>query len=157
MEGENFADWRPKMEVAEALGISERTLERLIQQKRIRRAYRRVSGRKPLAVLHPDDVAALKADTVPVSSAPPIEPRTTDVALRATPQPDLAALLAGFNTTSVPLHRKIYLTIAEAAALSGLPKAYLKRQIRAGVLPAVRVPSWRIRREDLDGHRVGNP
>src|SRR5262245_41186600 len=61
---DTFAGWQPKMEVAESLGISERTLERLIQQKRIRRAYRRVPGRKPLAVLNPEDVAVLKSETL---------------------------------------------------------------------------------------------
>jgi excisionase family DNA binding protein len=85
MEEQNFGGWLPKMEVAETLGISERTLERLIQQKRIRRAYRRVPGRKPVAVLHPEDVKALQRETVTAAPASSVEDAESAVMPRPTP------------------------------------------------------------------------
>jgi excisionase family DNA binding protein len=153
MEGENFADWLPKMEVAEELGISERTLERLIQQKRIRRAYRRMPGRKPLAVLHPDDVAALKAETVPPSSAPPLEPRRTDVALRPTTQAALH-FLADLLAAIPQRPQTLFLTLKEASQYSGLPLTDIERLIESGELKVRKVRKGRaqmIKRTDLEG------
>jgi hypothetical protein len=43
-----------------------------------------------------------------------------------------------------------YLTLADASAEKGLSQAYLRRQIAAGTLPAVRDRGWRIRRRDLE-------
>ena len=70
------------------------------------------------------------------------------------PQLDMAALLAQFRPTAVPLHRKLYLSLKEAAEFSGLPQAYLLRKIKDGAIPAVKMPGWRIRREDLENHRA---
>jgi excisionase family DNA binding protein len=154
MEGENFADWLPKMEVAEELGISERTLERLIQQRRIRRAYRRMSGRKPLAVLHPGDVAALKAETVPATTEPPstIEPHT-DLALRPSAQAVLNLL--GNLLTAIPQRpQALFLTLKEASQYSGLPQTDLERLIASGELKVRKVRKGRgimIKRSDLEG------
>lgn len=46
--------------------------------------------------------------------------------------------------------QKLYLTIQQAAAYSGLSQAYLKRAIAAKTLPAIRDRGWRIRKKDLE-------
>lgn len=41
------------------------------------------------------------------------------------------------------------MTIAQASAITGLSQAYLRREIEAGLLFAVKDRGWRIRRKDL--------
>jgi len=158
MATENFAGWRPKMEVAEELKISERTLERLIQRKRIRRAYRRVPGRKPLAVLNPDDVARLKSETLaplPVyatSGCEVVSSLTTTTA----PLPALIHVAEGvldvLHTLAHDrlLSQQLMLSLAEASRYSGLSQAYLRQQIKAGKLRAVRDGEWKVSRMSLE-------
>jgi hypothetical protein len=45
-------------------GMSERTIYRYITEGKIRQAQRPLPGRKPLTVLHPDDIAAVTATRV---------------------------------------------------------------------------------------------
>ena len=46
---------------------------------------------------------------------------------------------------------KLFLTVREAAAVTGLRPIYLRRAITAGTLPAERDgPTWKIRRRDLE-------
>jgi excisionase family DNA binding protein len=146
----NFADWKPKMEIAAELGISERSLERLIQKNRIRRAYRRVPGRKPIAVLNPEDVAALKAETIePTPTETLTEPRT-DVAVRS-PTPHAALNFLSSLLATVPQHpQALFLTVKEASLYTGLSQAYLRRLIDDGTLKVVKDRGYRIRRRDLD-------
>src|SRR5712692_6529257 len=99
-----YEDWQTKAEVRERTGISERTLERLIQDKKIRREYRRIPGRKPLSIIHPDDVAELEVKTaklVPAERLP----------VPKLPQPDLS-LLAALLPRTLP-EKKLYLTLKE--------------------------------------------
>jgi excisionase family DNA binding protein len=153
-----FEDWPTLEEVVQRTGISERTLHRKIKAGELRREYRRLKNRKPVSILDPESVATLAQPLHPIPATLPAVSPPAAIRPATLPQPDMAALsalLAGFNRTGVSVDRKLYLSIAEAAALSGLPKAYLKRQIQAGVLPAVKVPGWRILRDDLIAHRVG--
>jgi len=54
-------------------------------------------------------------------------------------------------TQQVPAERRIFLTIAESAELSGLPVRFLRRLMRDGTLKAVRVGAgWRIPRTELE-------
>jgi hypothetical protein len=144
MEGENFADWIPKMQVADALGISERTLERLIQKNKIRRAYRRVPGRKPIAVLNPEDVAVLKAETTP--AIPPealTESRSTsEIALRPT-QTAALSFLSNLLAIVPQQPHALFLTLKEASNYSGLPQTDLERLIESGELKAREVRKGR--------------
>jgi excisionase family DNA binding protein len=68
---------------------------------------------------------------------------------------DLFACLADVLTRPrrnprVPLPEKLFLTISEASEVSGLPQAYLLRQIRDGKLPTIKTGGHRIRRTDLE-------
>ncbi len=147
--GKNSSDWIPKGQVVAELGISERSLERLIQKKRIRRAYRKVPGRKPLPVLHPDDVKQFKQELLPAlpdnGQKKPQLPIST-----MTKAADIVATMAAINNVRVPVEKKFYLTLRGAAELSGLPKSYIRRLIGEGTLPALRAGGYRIRRSDLE-------
>ena len=50
----------------------------------------------------------------------------------------------------VPLSQKIYLTLNEAVAYTGLTRAMLLRAIKSGQLKAIKDGGWKIRRTRLD-------
>jgi excisionase family DNA binding protein len=143
-----FEEWVSKVEARERTGLSERTLERKIQDKEIRREYRPFPGRKPLAVLHPDDVAKLEGKTLK-----PLTMQSLATTLPAVnpPQPDMTALSALFQPR-LKINEKLYLTIDEAAEYAGLPRSYIYKQIKQGVIHAVKMAGWRIKRKDLENH-----
>jgi excisionase family DNA binding protein len=64
----------------------------------------------------------------------------------------LQSLVASASASQrVPAERRIFLTIAESAELSGLPVRFLRRLMRDGTLKAVRVGAgWRIPRTELE-------
>src|SRR6266478_4412143 len=101
-----YEDWKAKEEVAKETGISVRTLDRKIAAGELRQEHRPIPNRKPLAVLHPDDVATLTAVTL----KPVPAPKKTESVM----------------TEFVPITQKLYLTLREAAAYSGLPQSYLR-------------------------------
>jgi excisionase family DNA binding protein len=143
-----YEDWISKQECMERTGLSERTIERKIQKKEIRFAHRPTVGSKPITVLHPDDVHALAVEVVKPSAAVPAT-QQTDLPKR---QADMAALLALLPKNDVALKDKFYLTIKEAALLAGFPQAYILRKVKNGDIPAIRIPTWRIKRTDLENY-----
>jgi hypothetical protein len=136
--GEDLSTWISKDEVIERTGLDERTIERQAKKKTPRRAYRPIPGRKPLPVFHPDDVEKLLTRTLT-----PIPLKTKG--LPATRKP--AAIPAPLF---VPISRKLFLTIAEAVAYSGLSDTLLRRSLHAGILAGMRDGGWKIWREDLE-------
>jgi excisionase family DNA binding protein len=189
--------WLTKAEVTKLTGMSEKTIERRVNEGKIRRDYRLIPGRKPLPVLHPDDVKTvsqkvLKPTPMPRQSraeqsavmSPPREltasSRQTATALtaavtalteRLAHTEGQASILPAQELTETFRHvvgeltasltalteqlataQKDYLTLHEAARMSGLPKEYLRRLARSGGIRAVRLGGWRIRREDLAKH-----
>jgi len=132
------------------------------------------------AVYNPDDVARVaverrpeaKAFVLPAVTTPANgngHPTSAGTAVAATRNLDrfnpagpeaarsfleamLTAILAQRPATSESSERSpaLFLTVAEAAALTGLTQAYLLRAIEAGTLKAIRDRGWRIRRRDLE-------
>ena len=62
----------------------------------------------------------------------------------------LVEAIRSATPTAPPIERKLFLTLAEAAAYSGLPKSYLHGLIGEGKLKAIKAGGWRIRRSDLE-------
>jgi excisionase family DNA binding protein len=142
--------WPSKQEVIERLGIGLRTLERKIQLGEVRKDFRPTLGSKPIVVIHPGDVAKLERLTLkPIpgerqdaASSPPVKSEKTT-------RRHNAAIEAVFSRDE--LGRKLYLTLDEAAFLSGLSRPYLERQRDAGILPCFKDGNcWKIRRIDLE-------
>jgi len=152
---ENLDTWFTKEEVTERTGISERTLERKIQSNEIRRQYRNVPGRKPLAIIHPDDVTKLETKTLKPVPAPRGNGANRAV-IPTSRQNDMATMAAAFMAASFSPDKKFYLSLKEASGLSGLPQTYLRRKIAEGAIPAVKVPGWRIRRVDLERYNAAS-
>ncbi len=151
-----YADWPTKQQVADETGVSVRTLERMIQQKQLQVAQRRISGRKPLVVISPADVERLKQESLEPQAfvMPEEKKRAGSKALtRATPPAallDAISVLASQSATSVRLAERVFLSVPEAAAFTGLPKSYLYKQVRSGELKALKLGGWKIRRRDLE-------
>jgi excisionase family DNA binding protein len=153
-----YENWPTIKETIQRTRMSERSLYRRIQDGSLRQTHRKVPGRKPILVLHPDDVAKLEAETVKPVSMPPelIEvPATTQPATKPATAgwvAELANLAKGIlqEQPRVRLSEKFMLTLNEASELSGLPHAYLLRKVRSGEIPAIKVPGWRIKRADLE-------
>jgi len=174
MASPDYATWLTKQQAADAIGVSTKTVEKLAQDQQLQQArWRRPSGGPELAVYHPDDVARLaqarRPDPAafvlpagsdhPTSSAtgnghgalartPPSLPATVpgDDVLRAL----LAAALRAVTSPTSQNSEKLFLTLDEASADSGLPVPVLRRFVRAGTLKTIRGRGGPfIRRRDL--------
>ena len=145
---ENLDLWLTKSEVNQRTGMSERTIERKIQSGELRQEFRNIPGRKPITILHPEDVARFEART--------LKPVPNGQLVHSTPQPDMTALMTAFldSRSGIYLTDKYYLTPHEAAQVSGLPEGYLRRKLKNGELKGVKIPGWRIHREDLESFRA---
>lgn len=173
MADPDYATWVTKQQAADAIGVTTKTVERFVQAGQIQQARWQRAGRGPLlAVYQPDDVARIAAErqpgplppflvpgraTVPAngnghsSTGLATVPPTGDDLLR--PGDDLlralvaAAVRVMSETSQTPT---LFVTIREAAALTGLSQAYLRRAIGNKSLPAEKDRGWKIRRRDLE-------
>lgn len=97
--------------------------------------------------------AKIKTDNgVLVRVTPPRMVSSRDAASNALEAAFLAFLQSkSAPGTSVPLERRLFLNVEEAAEFSGLPAVYLRRLIKADKLKALKTGSgWRIPRAELE-------
>lgn len=174
-----LTDWLPIAEAAARIGCSTRTVERLAAKKQLEQRLRPQAGSPAVAVFNPDDVDRIAAERHPAPPPFVLEAgratgngngqgtarvgndllRKRNDLLRAADDPirQLAALvLHALQSPPLPpvsekvAETRLFLTLAEAAAYTGLSTWYLRVQIKKGTLPAVRTRGWRIRRKDLE-------
>jgi len=156
----NYSDWLTKAETAQRLQCSAKTIERLARAGRIQQKQRTIPGRsRPLPIYNPQDIERLESELLSpqafpvdeVEADPEAQPSRLPVKRQeaATMAVNLFQHLAEAQT-QVRTAEKLYLTLIEAAELSGLPKSYLLRLIKAEKLPAFKFGGWRIRRRDLE-------
>ena len=148
-------DWKTQAEAAEILKCSQKTIGRMAGQKKIQRVLRRVPGRKPMPVFNPDDIEMLRAEMVQVEPFPVRERGDGKALARQTSQGrvDLLAQLLADRippAPAVPVAQKVFLNLKEASEYSGMPKAWLVREIKSGKIKAIKAGGWRIRRADLE-------
>ena len=144
--------------IRKPLKCSEKTISRLADQKKVQKMMRRNPGRRAQPVFNPDDIEAIRGnqdqiEAFPVAvgrSAPGAALARRDTAISTVGV--LAQLLADRLSPAprVPVERKVLLNLREAAEYSGMPKAWLVREIKAGKLKAIKAGGWRIRRLDLE-------
>jgi excisionase family DNA binding protein len=134
-----FADWLTREQVIDELGgIAPRTVDRLAERGQLEKGYRRVPGRRPAVVFNPEDVKLLKKNTVPAHVVPDSSmiPGTAVAMGRVLLQPQMPTLPPPADWQPAP--DKLFLTIKEAAQVSGLSKAFIRRIIAEGGLPFIR-------------------
>jgi len=176
----DLATWLPIADAMAAIGVSKRTIERLARAKQLEQRLRPQDGSPPVAVFSPESVAEEAArrrqspppfvlGTVPAGNGNgtgrPVghiesTPDPSGIQLRPGDDPIrllfAAALKAVLSPPSPPVAERVtesrlFLTIDEAAAVSGLSRAYVKRACESGTLKAIRDGRrWRIRRTDLE-------
>jgi len=167
--GLDLSAWLTKAQAADALQVTTKTVEQFAKDGKLQQArYRRPTGGPELAVYHPGDVARLATQRLPgplpafLVPDPPAPPPPASTALQRPPVPPLptgedvlrlvfAAAHALHGDTASQTSEKLWLTIREAAALSGLPTRDLRHLIKAGRLRHFRTAraGVRIRRHDL--------
>jgi hypothetical protein len=175
----DYATWRTKGEAAAAIGVATKTIERLAASGKLQQASRRSTrGGANEVVYHPDDVARLAQERQPGPLAAFVVPGSTvpdhgnghDTRLNRGPQQSalaiatpsvppgddvlrlvFAAALRAVSETS-QTSQALFLTIAEASVVSGLPQADLRRLCYEGDLPHRMTGRGgiRIRRKDLE-------
>jgi excisionase family DNA binding protein len=152
---DQLGHWKSQAEAAEILKCSEKTISRMAGQGKIEKAMRRVPGRKPMPVFNPTDIERLRRQTVDLKPFP-VEEAKEEQALAPRPSQDGASLFAQLladrlgSAQAVPLERKVFLNLEQASEYTGMPKEWLRRQIKKGDLPAILSGGWRIRRADLE-------
>jgi len=168
-----------KQEAADYLGVSVRALERYVQQGKISVKYEKGKTR-PTANFDATELEAFKAELEQPTIKPAFEPRQiateqqSDTGKLTHNSGEIArfdevstfgeigvidklsgiieALLGkGDNQPLVPIADKLLLTIAEAQALTGLSREFLRDAIASGDLKAKQIgKSWRVKRSDLE-------
>lgn len=161
-----------KQEAADYLGVSVRALERYVQQGKISVTYEKGKTR-PTANFDQTELEGFKEELNQPTVKPAFESR--QIATEQQPQTDklvrssgeitefgevgvidkLSSIIEGLlgrgdNQPVVPIADKLLLTIAEAQALTGLSREFLRDAINKGELKAKVIgKGWRVKRSDL--------
>jgi excisionase family DNA binding protein len=129
----DFDDSQARQKAAAQLEVPERSIEQPVKQIRTPKRTPRASFA----------VARL------VEPSPALQRPTG--ALSGLEGAFLAFLQSKTSNGSVPVERRIFLTMAESAEFSGLPVAFLRRLIASGKLKALRTGSgWRVSRVEIE-------
>ena len=145
-----------KRDAARILNVAEKTIERLAKRGDIQQATRKRPGAASVVVFHPGDIEKVRQEQeaaakpgaflVPAEKGGSVELTQQS---RVSPLDQLVTLLQR-PASSVALTDKLYLTLKEAAALSGLPVSYIQAAMKEGKITAIKTGAgWRIKRETL--------
>ena len=137
-----------KLEAAEALGLSPRSINRAITAGKLHVTYVK-SGKSSVATFDPAEVEALKnaPATVPAAKSQALT-HSRDRSIELT---ELLERLLTNGKPTVPVEAKLLLTIVDAASLTSLSKQRLRAAIGAGTLKASMIgKGWKVKRSDLE-------
>jgi excisionase family DNA binding protein len=147
-----------KEDAAVALGISVRSLQRLVQSEKISVTYKRGESGKQEAIFNPDEIENYKQqrDVETVKSA---NATNSDTALARSDATQFFELIRNAMTptevknVSVGIADKPLLKLDEASALTGLSRDTLRKAIDAKELKGKIIGrAYRIKRADLDSY-----
>lgn len=153
----DLKDWPTNWEAAVQLAIPETSIESLVKQRRLKQRTRRDTG-VPVGVIDPNSIAKYRqshGDKTSVALARVEHPSAATARSGSAPSGLEAAFLAFLQSktpgSGVPVERRIFLTMAEAAEFSGLPATFLRRLIASGKLKALKTGAgWRVARLELE-------
>ncbi len=163
-----------KLQAAEFLGVTVRTLERYTQEGKIGGRYEKGKTRSVL-VYDEEELRAFKAELEtktykPTVDSTPTNPDSYGAALsKEVEVSQQLHLLEGLNhladvlkaireeqeidRLTVPIHHKLTLSLAEASALSGISRQRLRAAIKDGTLTAQIIGrGYRVKRTDLEDY-----
>ena len=153
MKVNNLDEWKTKAEAAAILGCSVKTVERLVAAGKISKEMRRMTGRKPLPVFNPEDIEREREESAVLKPLPVAEEGSGGALMRQERENGagfFAQFAAAVGNPQLRLGEKVYLTLEEASAYSGLSKTWLLRKVKAGELEAFKDGGWKIRRSELE-------
>jgi len=127
--------WISTQQAADALGVTERTIRRMCEERKIGSRVQRLKGRKPFRVVNAADLERLVAEQSRPAPALVSEGRVHDVVEARVPTIVRSRELPAASAPILVPH----LTLSEAVELSKLPAAYLVAAARAGTIRAVNV------------------
>ncbi len=146
-----------KETAAEALGISIRSLQRLVQSEKISVTYKRGESGKQEAIFNADEIEIYKQQR-DVESVKPAAATINDKALARNDANQFLQVLRQAITpetkaAGVPIADKPLLKLDEAAALTGLSRDTLRQAIDTDELKGRLIGrAFRIKRADLDSY-----
>lgn len=167
----DLSAWWNKETTAAALNVSTKTVERLAAAAKLEsRMYKRPEGGAVIKVYHPAEVERLRKKLQP-DAKPFVVPAETSALVRTTAAPAPAGPAAGWERAlavqiakagqlfleaehhppELPVTEVLFLTLQQAAKLSGLPRSLIREMkgVRTG-------RGWRIRRADLEALTVSD-
>ena len=151
MDNTILDDWFTKSQAASFLQVSEKTIERLARKGEIHRETRKRPGVRASPVYSPEDLDRVKNAQTPQVAVLPPQAEAGGVPALIPPRVQLPSFLQSLlSGADVPLRDKLFLTVKEAVRFSGLPESTIRRLLRSGKLPGIKVGGWRIRRADLE-------
>jgi hypothetical protein len=154
----DYSTWFTKDQTAAALHVSTKQVERFSQAGQLQpMRWTRPTGGQPINVYAPDDVDRLAHKLLPSRPyvAPPEPPASNGHGLRRQAAPATmdvltqSLLAVAQRLGEPPVEQKVYLTLDEAARVSGLSKAYLRRACQERSVMAIKDGGWKIRRTAL--------
>jgi hypothetical protein len=127
----SLADWPTIPEAAAKVGASQRTIERRIAAGEIETRTRPRPGKRPETVCHPRDIDKLlpPAHVMPTNGSTALQVRRTEIGPTFDAAVErIASILTSSRDTggNVAITEKLWLTLDEAAELSGLGYSVLK-------------------------------
>ena len=157
------SDWLTKVEAAEFLGVTTKTVERWEARNELERSDRAVAGANKVAIYSPASLKRFKETRLSVAVTPTVQPSYGSALVRSkapqkhsTPNSAMADFLSLLSSSQqITIKDKLFLTIRESAQLSGLPASYLKGMVVEGTLEGKKIGrSWKIRQSDLRNVRL---
>ncbi len=154
------SDWLTLAETKDRLKASQSTVERRVEAGALKTKFSPRPGRKPEKLYRRADVERLEKEEEAGNSRSPSpvvamrKPPTSELALSPTTFSAIGDLMKQWGT-QLPLREKLWLSLAEAAAYSGLGEGYLMGLLETGKVHAVKGGphgQWRIGRVSLDGY-----
>jgi len=134
---QDFLNWPTKPEACQQAGISERTLERAASRDEVRTTTRRLPGRKPLKLYHPEDIERIRQSFLPSEAVRiPAKKAVTKRQRR--------------DVVGTSVDKKIFLSVDEAVSYSGLPRLLVTELCRQGQVYAVKRGRWYVSRKSLE-------
>lgn len=144
-----------KETAAKELGISVRSLQRLVQSEKLSVTYKRGESGKQEAIFNSDEIAKFKEQR-DMETVKPASATTSDTALARSDATQFLEVLRQAITpevkpVTVAIADKPLLKLDEAAALTGLSRDTLKKAIDTKKLKGKIIgKAYRIKRSDLD-------
>ncbi len=157
----DIPEFMNKEQAANELGISVRSLQRLVQSEKISVIYKRGESGKQEAIFRREEIESYKRGRDAETVKPAIA-TTGDTALARSDATNGDTSLArnvieaifnlGLQKPAVAIADKPLLKLDEAAALTGLSRQILRQAIEDGKLKGRIIGrAYRIKRDDLDG------